>query len=100
MPELLFQEGFDLFLKSRQNTTLVPQGKPKKHVLSKRDLKGEIGKQTILKDYDSTVDVIHVLGTINQFSGLGNVVIIESQGYTLQETTPQTSDPQAPPFPQ
>ncbi len=86
MVEILFQERFDSFLKNLANTTLVPQGKPKKHVLSKHDLKGEIGKQTILKDYDSAVDIVHVLGTINQFSGLGNVVVIESQGYKVQET--------------
>ncbi|MEK6962863.1 MAG: hypothetical protein AABX70_00445 [Nanoarchaeota archaeon] len=91
MAEILFQEGFDAFLKNLQHTTLIPQGKPKKHVLSKRDLKGEIGKQTILKDYDLAVDIVHILGTVNQFSGLGNVIVIESQGYKIQETTLQTS---------
>ncbi len=93
MPEILFQEGLDAFVKNLRNTTLIPQGKPKKHVVNAHDLKGEIGKQTILKDYDSNVDVIHVLRTLNQFSGLGNVVIIESQGYKIEETTPQMPGP-------
>ncbi len=81
MPEILFQEGFDSYVKNLGNT-LIPKGKPKKHVVNAHDLKGEIGRQTILKDYDATVDIIHVSKTVNQFSGLGNVVVVESQGYS------------------
>ncbi len=91
MVEILFKESFDVYIKSLQGSALVAHGKPKKHVLSARDLKGEVGKKTILKDYDGTIDIIHVLGTINQFSCLGNVVVIESQGYKLSAQTPDLS---------
>ncbi|HLD05089.1 MAG TPA: hypothetical protein VJG90_05210 [Candidatus Nanoarchaeia archaeon] len=97
MAEILFKETFEAYVKNLAGSTLVPHGKPKKHVLSARDLKGEIGKQTILKDYDGTIDVVHVLGTLNQFSGLGNVVVIESQGYKIN---PQTAGLSEQPLPE
>ena len=97
MPRIVFREEFDTLAKSL-NTNLEPFGHTKKHVVNARDLKNEIGHQTILKDYDDNVDVIHVLGTLNQFSGLGNVVIIQSQGYKIK-TNPETSAPETPTSP-
>jgi len=90
MASIVFREEFDSFAKTIGNANLVPEGRVKKHVMNARDLRGEIGKQTILKDYDvEKIDVIHVLGAVNKIYGMGNVVVIESQGYKI---TTQTSD--------
>ncbi len=96
MVEILFKETFDAYVQNLKGNTLVAHGRPKKHVLSARDLKGDVGKKAILKDYDGGIDIIHVLGTVNQFSGLGNVVVIESQGYKITAQTPGLSE-QLPP---
>ena len=95
MVEILFHEDFDGFVKTIGNANLVPEGKAKKHVVNARDLRGEIGKKTVMKDYDDTkVDVVQILEAVNKFSGLGNVIIVESQGYKIKnEASTQTSDP-------
>lgn len=97
MAEIVFSELFDTYLKNLGNATLLPEGKPRKHVVNANDLKSEIGRKTILKEYDETIDVVQILGTRNRFSGMGNVVIVESQGYKIQPTP--NADREAPTSP-
>ena len=93
MAQILFREDFDSFVKTIGSADLVPEGRTKKHVVNASDLRGEIGKKTVLKDYDEAkVDVVQILGAVNKFSGFGNVVVVESQGYkVINERTSDSS---------